>query len=142
VFTREDGSPLRPEWISTRFQSLSAKAGLPPSRFHDLRHGAATMLQAAGVDIKVISKMLGHATYAFTADVCTEVAEELAAAAADAIAAFIPRRAKTVPTGAVMIFDTRRGTLPLRHSACSWAEARGFEPRMGANPNRISSAAP
>lgn len=40
----------------------------------------------------VISQMLGHATVAFTMDVYTEVAEELSEAAAEAIAAFIPRR--------------------------------------------------
>ena len=38
-----------------------------------------------------------------------------------------------------MITDMRPGTLPVRQSAWSGAEARGFEPRMGANPNRISS---
>jgi hypothetical protein len=38
-----------------------------------------------------------------------------------------------------MITDTKAGTLPARQSACSRAEAREFEPRMGANPNRISS---
>jgi hypothetical protein len=43
---------------------------------------------------------------------------------------------------AAMIIDTRPGTSPVRRSAWSVAEARGFEPRMGANPNRISSAAP
>jgi len=37
------------------------------------------------------------ATSAFTADVYTEVAEELAQSAASAIAAFIPRRATNVP---------------------------------------------
>ena len=92
VFTREDGTPLRPAWISVRFGALAARAGLPPIRFHDLRHGAASMLLAAGVEPKVISQMLGHATVAFTMDVYTEVAEELAEAAAEAIAAFIPRR--------------------------------------------------
>jgi len=61
-------------------------------RFHDLRHGAASMLLAAGVEPRVISQMLGHATVAFTMDVYTEVAEELAEAAAAAIAAYIPRR--------------------------------------------------
>ena len=50
------------------------------------------MLLAAGVEPKVISQMLGHATVAFTMDVYTEVAEELAEVAADAIAAFILRR--------------------------------------------------
>jgi integrase len=91
VFTREDGTPLRPGWISTRFGILTARAGLPPIRFHDLRHGTATMLLAAGQPIKVISDILGHATSAFTADVYTEVAEELADAGVAAIAAIIPR---------------------------------------------------
>jgi len=50
------------------------------------------MLLAAGVEPRVISQMLGHATVAFTMDVYTEVAEELAEAAAAAIAAYIPRR--------------------------------------------------
>jgi hypothetical protein len=40
---------------------------------------------------------------------------------------------------ALMISDMRAGTPPVRRSAWSGAEARGFEPRMGANPNRISS---
>jgi hypothetical protein len=40
---------------------------------------------------------------------------------------------------AKMITDTRAGTSPVGRSAWSAAEARGFEPRMGANPNRISS---
>ena len=92
VFTREDGTPLRPGWISVRFTTLAAKAKLPPIRFHDLRHGTASMLLAAGQPPKVISEMLGHATVAFTMDVYTEVAEELADAAAAALAAFIPRR--------------------------------------------------
>jgi hypothetical protein len=49
VFTREDGTPLRPGWISQRFGTLIDRARLPPIRFHDLRHGTATMLQGRGV---------------------------------------------------------------------------------------------
>ncbi|MWA05825.1 tyrosine-type recombinase/integrase [Actinomadura sp. LD22] len=65
---------------------------LPPVRLHDLRHGSATMLLAAGVDMKVVSEILGHASAAFTSDVYAVVAEELAEDAAARIAAFVPRR--------------------------------------------------
>jgi len=93
-FTREDGTPVQPGWVSERFGTLAAKAGLPPVRFHDLRHGAASMRLAAGTPMKVVSELLGHATYAFTADVYTSVSEELAESAASAIAAFVPRKGR------------------------------------------------
>ena len=95
VFTREDGQPLRPAHVSEHFGVLARQAGLPPVRFHDLRHGAASMLLAAGQPPKVVSEILGHSTVAFTMDVYAVVAEELAEAAAVAIAAFVPRRSKT-----------------------------------------------
>ncbi|TMR90751.1 tyrosine-type recombinase/integrase [Nonomuraea basaltis] len=103
VFTKEDGSPLRPEHVSERFGTLSSRTGLPPVRFHDLRHGAATMLLAAGVPIKVISETLGHATSAFTSDVYTSVAEELQEQAAVAIAAFVPRRKRSAAVRAINV---------------------------------------
>lgn len=99
VFTREDGTQLRPGGVSEHFGTVLSRLGLPPVRLHDLRHGAATMLLAAGQPPKVISETLGHSTVAFTMDVYTEVAEELAEAAALAIAAFISRRATSAPNG-------------------------------------------
>ena len=44
---------------------------------------------------------------------------------------------------AAMITDMQQGLRATgAKSLVSTAEARGFEPRMGVNPNRISSAAP
>lgn len=73
---------------------------LPPIRFHDLRHGAATMLIAAGVDDKFVSEVLGHASVAFTKDVYAVVAEELAEDATRKISAFIPRQGRVLAVGA------------------------------------------
>lgn len=93
MFTREDGSPIRPAYLSERFRLLVRQAGLPPVRLHDLRHGSATLSLAAGVDIKIVQEMLGHSTSAFTRDVYTSVVPEIAAAAAEAVAAIVPRKA-------------------------------------------------
>jgi len=49
VFTRENGEPLRPEYVTRRFGELAAAAGLRKVRLHDLRHGAASMLLSAGL---------------------------------------------------------------------------------------------
>jgi integrase len=85
--------------VTERFRTLAARAKLPPVTFHGLRHGSASMLLAAGVDLKVVSQTMGHATAAFTADVYVTVLEEMAESAASAIASFIPRRASNVPAG-------------------------------------------
>ncbi|MGN6792437.1 MAG: tyrosine-type recombinase/integrase [Streptosporangiaceae bacterium] len=97
VFTREDGRPLRDEWLLDRVKSLGKKAGLPPITFHGLRHGAATMLRAAKVDLKTVSEMLGHATVQFTSDVYGTIAEEMYDDAASRIAAFLA----TSPDGVI-----------------------------------------
>ena len=55
------------------FQLLLKKAGLPPIRFHDLRHTAATLLLASGVHPKVVQERLGHATIAITLDTYSHV---------------------------------------------------------------------
>jgi integrase len=79
--------------------AIALTVPLPPVRFRDprhgtARHGTATMLRAAKVEIKVISEILGHASTSFTGEAYTVVAEELAEQAAQAIASFIPRRSR------------------------------------------------
>lgn len=94
------------ERIARKFRTPEAavevalRLTLPPIRFHDLRHGAATMLLAAGVPIKFVSEILGHASTSFTMDVYAVVAEELAEDAARRIAAFIPRQNRLMAVGA------------------------------------------
>lgn len=48
------------------FGRLLKRARMPALRFHDLRHTAATLLLARGVNVKVVSEMLGHSSVAVT----------------------------------------------------------------------------
>lgn len=58
-------------------------------RLHDLRHGAATLALAAGVDLRTVQGMLGHTTIVTTADIYTSVLPELQRAAAREIATLV-----------------------------------------------------
>ena len=68
VFTDAAGNPMHPHSISQTFERISARAGVPPIRLHDLRHTHGTLLIKAGVPVKVVSERLGHGNPAFTID--------------------------------------------------------------------------
>ena len=69
---------------------------MPPIRLHDLRQGAASLTSRATKDLKLVSELLGHSGIQITADTYTTLFAEVdAAAAAEAVAAMVPR---TCPT--------------------------------------------
>ncbi|GAA4898044.1 tyrosine-type recombinase/integrase [Streptomonospora salina] len=90
VFTHPDGTGLHPGWVSGLFCRIAAEAGLPPISLHGLRHGAASLSLAAGVDVKVVSSELGHSTTSFTQDTYQSVFPDVAKAAAEATAKLLP----------------------------------------------------
>lgn len=88
VIDRGDGSPMLTRVISRRFSTAMRRKGLDLT-FHGLRHGHASLMLAAGVDLKVVSERLGHSTIAITADLYTHVAEEVHRKAADSFDAWM-----------------------------------------------------
>jgi integrase len=87
VFTDEAGGPLSGFHVRRRFYALLAVAGLPPMRYHDLRHGAASLMAAQGVPIRTAMEILGHSQISTTANIYAHVAPELTREAADRMAA-------------------------------------------------------
>ena len=75
VFAREDGNPLPLDHVTKRFRELCEAAGLRPIRLHDLRHGAASLMLAAGVDLALVSKRLGHSSVSITSDIYSHLLE-------------------------------------------------------------------
>lgn len=85
LFCWPDGRPIHPDTITEQFSRLVDRANLPPITLHQVRHTHATMSLRAGVNPKIVSKRLGHATVAFTLDTYTEDVPELHHEAADMV---------------------------------------------------------
>jgi integrase len=83
VFTTTVGTPLDGPTVTKRFQASLAAAGLPRQRFHDLRHGCASLLLGQGVAPRVVMELLGHSDVRLTQNVYMHVAPDLRSAAAD-----------------------------------------------------------
>jgi integrase len=92
VFPGPDGDHLDPARLSAAFKRYVADAGVPPIRFHDLRHSHASLLVDAGQNPKLVSERLGHATVGFTLDRYVKVSTVAQIDAANDFAARLRRR--------------------------------------------------
>jgi integrase len=81
IFERQ-GKAWNPATFSSTFYRAMNCADLRV-RFHDLRHGFATLSLRAGVGLKTVSESLGHETIAMTADVYSHVLSDMKTDAAD-----------------------------------------------------------
>ncbi|TMC16771.1 MAG: site-specific integrase [Chloroflexi bacterium] len=77
VFPNDTGGYLWVDPLRRQLKKLLQEAGLPVIRFHDLRHSAATILLAMGVNAKVIQERLGHSHISITLGVYGHVTESM-----------------------------------------------------------------
>ncbi len=89
VFCWEDGSPIHPHNPTRWFRKLTDELDLPHIRLHGLRHTYATVALKAGIDVKVLSARLGHASTTITRERYQHVTPEMDAEAAAVVAATI-----------------------------------------------------
>jgi len=52
--------------LKNSFRGAIRRAGIPPCRFHDLRHTFATRLAMGGIDLPTVKELLGHASITTT----------------------------------------------------------------------------
>ncbi len=76
VFTTTVGTPLDGASVSHAFGRALERAGLPHSRFHDLRHAAATFLLAQGFTLEDVKNLLGHSSIVLTSNTYGHVLEQ------------------------------------------------------------------
>jgi len=89
LFTNSKGDRLTPQAFRKRLRTLSKSLRIEPHLTpHRFRHSAATMLIEEGVDIRLVQRLLGHASIA-TTEIYTKVSDNSlssAIAAADTLA--------------------------------------------------------
>jgi integrase len=89
VFPNETGSLFNPSNLRNRsFKRIKTRSGVREDlRFHDLRHTCATLLLREGVNAKVVSEMLGHASITITLNTYSHVLPDMQDSAVDAMEA-------------------------------------------------------
>lgn len=76
VFTTPIGTALDGSNVRKHFAAQLEAAKLPPIRFHDLRHTAASLMAARGVPQRTVMEILGHTQAATTANIYTHIATD------------------------------------------------------------------
>jgi integrase len=90
ICSEPDGSRIPGDLVG-QVQALERDAGVPHRGLHACRHTSAKMRLKAGVRLDVVSKQLGHASVAITADVYGHPDDKALAQAAEQLGALLAR---------------------------------------------------
>jgi integrase len=89
VVTEPDGAVVHPDTLRARWRRLAESAGVPGIPLHGARHSYAMLALGAGVRLDVVSRQLGHASIATTGNIYAHDDDQVAAEAAERVAAVI-----------------------------------------------------
>ncbi len=85
LFTRWNGEPINPDAVSGWFHNFVKRNDLPPITLHSLRHTNASLLIAAGTNLRTVSARLGHSNASTTATIYAHAIKSADAVAAEAL---------------------------------------------------------
>jgi len=106
LFTAPGGGVLRNTNFRSRvFEHAKADLGLGALRIHDLRHTAASLAVAAGANVKVVQRMLGHASAAMMLDVYAGLFSDDLDDVADRMDSLVPQTCHTGRNGNETLVD-------------------------------------
>lgn len=76
VCVKENGDIIRPDYVSQKFKEITRRLGHNDIHFHCLRHSYATLLFEKGMDLKLISALLGHSCYNTTSETYLHLSDQ------------------------------------------------------------------
>lgn len=84
---------MHPSTLNTWLKKFLKNTDLPHITVHSLRHTNATLLIAGGVDIRTVSKRLGHSQTSTTLNIYTHAIQSADAMAAETIGDILNKNA-------------------------------------------------
>jgi integrase len=75
IFAEQDGTPLKPDSISSSVSALFRRLRIPKPKgasLHLLRHSHGSHLLASGMELPAVSERLGHSSVLVTATVYSQ----------------------------------------------------------------------
>ncbi len=85
LFVRDNGAPLNPDTVNFWLKRFLKKNGLPHVTPHSLRHTFATLEITAGVDIRTLQSLTGHAQASTLLNIYSHALKSKQAAACKAL---------------------------------------------------------
>jgi len=76
VFTQKNGKLPEREVLRYHLKKACAGSGVPEVSIHELRHSFGSLLLAKGVDIKVVSALMGHSSVSITYSIYIHLTEK------------------------------------------------------------------
>lgn len=73
VFCTSIGTPIEPRNVRRKLDAIMKDKNMRYFRLHDLRHFFASLLLAQGVELKIVSELLGHSSIQITGDIYTHI---------------------------------------------------------------------
>lgn len=89
VFCTALGGPRHGTAMLRTYQRVLAAAGLPPRRFHDLRHTFASLRLEQGAGLIEVKDALGHSSIAVTSNTYAHLTDGMKQSGADAMGAWL-----------------------------------------------------
>ena len=86
-------------------------SGITHFRVHDLRHFCASLLLAQGVELKVVSEILGHAQISITADLYVHILPALKKDAAERMDAILAGVKYSMPRWLSLLLSNQSKTI-------------------------------
>ena len=72
-----EDTPMDPAWCRKKMHTILELAQCKQIRFHDLRHTFATAALENGIDVKILSAIIGHTSAATTLDIYTHITDTM-----------------------------------------------------------------